>query len=379
MKRSLWAFGVLFLTSIGAALVLASVVDDQTISMPYDSTNLIIYDNDETVDVYTDEYLMALASAGDIELAGMITTSSVAPYNRYVSRERYEKMVDDRLQGVIHARNSGLRNIPDPIRGIKGHLKKPPSGRIENTLPIGSAGSRLIVAEAHKASPEKPLVVVVGGPLTTVADAYLLDNSIADKVIVAYIGASESMSGYNGWADPWAGYIALQRLRLVLCGGGGATKPAWLNYVIMFLQKTPFIQFPYAATPYVPKSWRPFIPFFYDATPYVPKSWIATLPDTPLRQWMIDKKLPFGNLPGNFDADGPAAITVTRGDYVLKVQGVSFDHWTTIGGHETPIFRKDPDSRAVAVKMARKDVATDEWWRALTNPAAYHAQLQSKP
>ena len=39
---------------------------------PYDRTNPVIYDNDNALDVYTDELVMALASAGEIDLRGMI-------------------------------------------------------------------------------------------------------------------------------------------------------------------------------------------------------------------------------------------------------------------------------------------------------------------
>ncbi|HEY5814435.1 MAG TPA: hypothetical protein VIT23_17500, partial [Terrimicrobiaceae bacterium] len=40
--------------------------------MPYDKTNPVIHTNDGNIDVYTLEYLMSLASAGDIQLVGVI-------------------------------------------------------------------------------------------------------------------------------------------------------------------------------------------------------------------------------------------------------------------------------------------------------------------
>lgn len=66
-----------------------------------------------------------------------------------------------------------------------------------------------------------------------------------------------------------------------------------------------------------------FIQFSSDATPYIPKSRLATLPDTPIRQWMLDKDHPFNELPGDMDADGSPAISVMRRDYVLKAKRVS--------------------------------------------------------
>lgn len=304
--------------------------------LPYDDTNPIIYDKDEVVNCYTDDYLMSLASAGDIKLVGIITSSTVQDYNKHVTLQDYERMVTQRREGIRHARNSGFRNIPDPVRGPKAHLVKPASGRIEDTRPTGSPGSRLIMDEARKATVEKPLVVVVGGALTAAADAYLLDNAIADHVIVAWLGGRENdMCDYNGWADAWAAYIVLQKLRLV--------------------------QFP---------AWQ--------AVPRVPKPRLAELPDTELRQWMIEKRHSLwrthdGELqPGRYDGDASPAISVMRQDYVIKTKTVSFSHWAD-NDHELPVFRDDPGGRALVVACACAKVATEEWWRALKNPAAYGA------
>ncbi len=43
--------------------------------IPYSSDNPVIYDNDAHADVYTDELLLALSSAGCIDLRGFITTT----------------------------------------------------------------------------------------------------------------------------------------------------------------------------------------------------------------------------------------------------------------------------------------------------------------
>lgn len=307
----------------------------QTVELPYDNTNPIIYDKDEVINCYMDDYIMALASTGDINLVAMITSSTIQPYNKHVTAQDYERMVVQRAEGVNHARASGLYNIPDPIAGPKRHLEKPPLGRIEDTQPIGAPGSWLIVSEAKKATPEKPLVVVMGGALTVASDAYLLDNSIADKVVVAWSGGTtDGMEDYNGWADAWAACIVLQKLRLV--------------------------QFP-----------------AFQAVPYVPKSRLFELPATELRQWMINKqhthwKTPDGQLqPGSCDADAPPAISVMRRDYVLRAKRVSFSDWKTVDGHEVPVFESNPTGGALVITMASKEVATDEWWRALKNPAAY--------
>jgi hypothetical protein len=131
------------------------------------------FDNDYAND-YVDWYLMALASAGEIRYKGISTSSSVAPYNRHMPAEALDDCVSLRAKIVSIGRASGLRNVPDPVAGTRGHLVKPASGKIEDTKPIDAPGSRQIVREARAATAEKPLVVCVGGPLTAVADAYLL-------------------------------------------------------------------------------------------------------------------------------------------------------------------------------------------------------------
>jgi hypothetical protein len=76
----------------------------------------------------------------------------------------------------------------------------------------------LIVREARRASPRKPLVVIVGGPLCTVASAYLADPTIAERMVVMMT----DIDGYNG-SDPWANFIVATRCKLVNFGAS----PLW--------------------------------------------------------------------------------------------------------------------------------------------------------
>jgi hypothetical protein len=244
----------------------------------------VIYDNDQTRDVYTDEIMMAMASAGRIQLVGMITTRTV----NGIGYDKYDELVAQRKQMVNLARKSGMRHLPDPVKGPRVSLQRPPSGKIEDTRIIGTDGSRLIVREARKASPSNPLIVICGGQLTTVADAYLLDPSIDDKVVVtALLGHENDMGGFNGLQDPWAAYIVLKRLI--------------------------YVQIPERL-----------------ATPQVPKEWLhKALPDTPLKQWMIEKIHPLfpDKLPGAFDYDGQPVLPLLTNDYVTKVKRVAFGGW----------------------------------------------------
>jgi hypothetical protein len=310
----------------------------------YDASCPVIYDNDEVMDTYTDEYAMALASLGEIQLKGMISSSPLWPETRFLNATYYETMVSNRQKVVAAARASGFQHIPDPVRGPNEALRKPESGRIEDTRPIGSQGSRLIVEEARKASKEKPLVIVIGGGLTAEADAYLLDPSIADKVVVAWLAdRRHDMAGYNGWLDGWADYIVLQKLRLV--------------------------QFDTVPVPRVLKS------ELYD------------LPPSPLRDFMYNKVLFSDPLaPAGVDADAPPVIAVRRPEYILRTRAVSFGHWMKtrdprdppVTDHDVPTFRRNvligawyrlfglnDWGRTTIVRQADEKIATEEWWRAV--------------
>lgn len=303
------------------------------VDLPYHSACPVIYDKDEVINCYTDDYVMALAAAGRICLRGMLTSSSLAPYNQWVTEQDYERFLKDRAHSVRLARMSGMKNIPDPVPGPKGPLRKPASGRIEDTASIGSEGSWMLVREARMASAEKPLVVLAGTGLTAAADAWLLDPSIAGTVVVAWIGGTaHDMSDYNGWSDAWAAYIVLQKLRLV--------------------------QFPSG-----------------QACPVVPKSRLLELPDTPLRKWMIEKQHPNGS-PGSIDADAPPAISLTRTDYALRAHRVSFSHWIVVDGHDVPAFRKDKFGNTLVVTAANASLATAEWWGCLKGFSASGASQQ---
>lgn len=312
--------------------------------LPYDNTCPVIHDNDTVIDVYTEEYLMALASTGDIQFVGLITSSSIAPYNRFVPEEDFESdapvqpdklnFVKNRAHGVRLARESGFGNLPEPVMGIKGHLEKPPSGEIDDTQPHDTPGTRLIIETARACTPEKPLVVIMGGPVSVAVDAYLLDPSIADRMVITWLGGSRNgADDYNGACDWWAAYIAACRLNVV--------------------------QFPTG----------------YNA-PRTPRERLTELPDTPFRTWLIAQRHP--NQQAHVrDGDGQPAVCLMRPDAVVAARRMTFDHWGTNGRINVPtepcaFYREDPTGNILVVTEFDQDIATEEWWRAMTNPAAWH-------
>ncbi|MBW3624289.1 MAG: hypothetical protein KY468_12855 [Armatimonadetes bacterium] len=168
--------------------------------------NPMIYDNDWWKDVPDAAYLWSKASMGQADLRGNIVSRDMWGWKEGYTYKLDQGMKDARAL-LEAARKSGLKKIPDPIPGANEALVKPESGKIEETKFTRSPGSDLIVAEAKKASPKRPLLVYAGGPSTTVAAAYLTDPSIADRVIVFQIDGG----AYNG-KDSWSWEIMKQRL-----------------------------------------------------------------------------------------------------------------------------------------------------------------------
>ncbi len=301
----------------------------QRVVLPYDATCPVVYDNDDHRDVYTDEYLYALASAGEIDLRGIITSY---PHDQ----AEYREFVAGRTRIVHLARQSGMDRLPDPIAGTNVRLLRPASGETDDAAPLDSAGGRLIVEAARQASPERPLVVVIGGPLTSAADAYLIDPAIADRVVVsALFGSFDGFHRWNAGLDRWAAQIVVEHLRVVI--------------------------FPEVAN--------------LDFAARVPKARLPELPATPLRDWMIAKHHPSNDLPSECDADGQPAISLVRPDYCRSARRVRLDA-STIGTRAAaadtiPLYADDPDGRALLVTDVDVDVGTQEFFRALCNPVAY--------
>jgi hypothetical protein len=173
-----------------------------------DSTNPVIFDNERWDNGVDNEFIWAKASLGKLDLRGDIVTADLQTGQTSVTAQLAAAREELRLATL-----AGMRGIPDFTAGAEARLVVPPSGRIEDVLPLPSAGSDLIVAEARKATPEKPLLVVAGGPLTTVAQAYLTDPSIASRMVVA------SVFTYNFQSrDSAANYLVAKKCRYVQWG-----------------------------------------------------------------------------------------------------------------------------------------------------------------
>lgn len=185
--------------------------------LPVDERNPLVLVNDGFKDNWQGEYAVLLANGGGPPLVGVVVNAN-SPWPD----------MDENVTGwrglLTAARDSGL-DVPDPSAGViesaSSVLVAPASGKIEDTTPNRSAGAAFILATANELSlPYRPVTIATGGRLTDVADAYLIDPSVADKiVVVSSLGTLSStgalMSNPNGEMDPWADLIVSTRLRYV--------------------------------------------------------------------------------------------------------------------------------------------------------------------
>jgi hypothetical protein len=309
-------------------------------SVGYSSGNPVIYDNDSVSESYFDEYFFALASQGVIDLRGAITTNSW--YEQYECRPGVTNAdVSERAQAIAIARASGMRNIPDVTAGAGMNVQKPSSGVIEDTAPVLSDGAYLIRNQVLAASPALPIVIVAGGQGTSIASAYLLAHrngqgeQFADRVIVAWgIGTPAGGADYNGFVDPWSVHVIFGRLRVVA--------------------------------------------YVYEPSAYVsvPKSELTRIPQEPLRQALIDRGHPNGN-PGDQEIDIMPAIPLTRSDYVqsstsIRVEDGQVECIQMGCGRCITSTRFVPGGNGRTIRVTGNGaVATEEWWRWMTDPASY--------
>ena len=179
-----------------------------------DHHNPVIIDNDGCCDNWAGEFAVLLANTGGLTLEGIVVDASNYWTDQSANATGWNNL-------VAAARASGLEHLPDVTLGASSQLTVPADQKIESTVPLGTKGAHLIVDLSRQlALPEQPLVVVTGAALTDLADAYLMDRSVVDRVtVVASLGSTSSgkalMTGPNGDLDPWADFIVAQRFRYV--------------------------------------------------------------------------------------------------------------------------------------------------------------------
>ena len=288
--------------------------------LPVDERNPIVLTNDGVYDNWQGEYAILLSNNGGSKLAGIVVGTSPNVPDPETNVRGWRDL-------VVAARASGLTDIPDPTASIGAKLARPSSGRIEDTVPNRSEGARLIIELADELSlPYRPLVVVTGGRLTDVADAYLMDRTIAERtVVVSSLGSTTdtgaAMAAPNGEMDPWADVIVTSHFR--------------------------FVQ----------------VSAYYDQLADVPDSRLSELPDNPLGRWIATKQPEVWNLPQA--ADQVAVLAVGVPSFALKVDRVSAAAPVSADATAGPQLSNDPNGPAWLVRRCDSAQAAASFWKGL--------------
>ena len=294
--------------------------------LPVDERNPILLANDGVTDNWQGEYAILLANGGGPKLAGIIVNTS-GPWPD----------LDTNIAGwrglVAAATASGLRNIPDPISSTGPPLVRPASGQIQDTALTRSEGAKAILdASASLSLPYRPLVVVTGGRLTDVADAYLMDPTVTERVVVVSSMGSTTDTGAamgppNGEMDPWADAIVTAHFR--------------------------FVQ----------------VSAYYDQTTDVPTTRLGELPANAFGDWVAAKQPSIFNLDQAADQVGVAAVGISS--FVTAVQKVSAPGLIGAGATAGPDLVADPAGSLLLVTQSKGAEATGRFWQLLTDPNTY--------
>lgn len=298
--------------------------------LPVDERNPMVLVNDNAYENWQGEYAVLLANGGGPKLAGIIVGTGGIWTN-----------IDDNVAGwtalVAAARNSGLQGIPDPIKSVSAPLGRPNTGIIEETQANRSEGANFIVNKSKEVGlAYRPMVVATGGRLTDVADAYLIDPTVTDRVVVvSSLGTLSSTGGVmgppNGEMDPWADTIVTARFRYVQVSA------------------------------------------FYDQLTDVPASRLAELPNNPFGSWIKTKQPGIWNLPVAADQVAVAAVGIPK--FVTAVEQVSVAGPSAVGATSGPDLTAHPAGSPTGslwlVTASAGSAATDRLWGLLLSSTTF--------
>jgi len=284
--------------------------------------NALVICNDGSYDNWQGEYAVLLSHAGGPKLVGIVVNTSTPWPDLSVNIAGWRDL-------VRVARASGME-APDPTPSAAPTLKRPANGDIDATKPNGSDGARrLLELSRQYGSPGRRLVVANGGRLTELADAYLMDNTVKDRIwVISSLGTASSsgasMGAPNGEEDPWADTIVAHRLQ--------------------------FIQ----------------VSSFYDQTVDVPQARIPTLPATDFGARMAMKQPNIYKWP--MAADQVSVVAAAIPTFVVSANNVSAGAPVGANASAGPDLSNDPKGISWVVTSVSGQAVRDRIWSLLVPP-----------
>jgi len=293
--------------------------------LPVDERNPVILTNDGPFDNWLGEYAVLLANEGP-RLAAIVVSASPAWPDLKANFMGWHDLVEA-------ARLSGLKHVPEPTASVNSRLTVPASGKIEDTTPNRSDGARWIVdLSAELSLPYRPVVIVTGGALTDIADAYLMDPRIAERVVVisslgALDAAGAAMGIPNGEMDPWADRIVATRFR--------------------------YIQ----------------VSAYYDQLADVPDSRLANLPNNAFGDWMRAKQPKIYDI--QVASDQVALLSTWLPGFVVAVQNAAATLPQSADSGMAPRLTLDPSGTNQLVTETAGPLASARLWELLLAPSTF--------
>jgi hypothetical protein len=293
--------------------------------LPVDARNPVIIYNDSESDNWIGEYAVLLAHSSGPPLAGIIVTASSYWPDASANTKGWNDL-------WTAAQSSGLSNLPAVTTSMGKPLVRPADGQVLSTAKNDSLGGQLIVTLSKQLSlPWRPLVVLAGTQLTDVADAYLIDQNVVDRVVVVaslgtYTAPNGAMNAPNGELDPWADWIVAQ--------------------VFQYIQ----------------------VSAFYDQTQDVQTSQIPNLPANPLGSEIAAKQ------PNLFTvataSDQVTVLAVGLSGFVQAVQSATVDTTAAFDPTQGPPLIPSANGNVLIVTAIKAPLAPACLWWLLLNPGS---------
>lgn len=169
--------------------------------------NAVIYDNDVYDDVFEDEVMFALASLGLMNLKAQIVTPVLTDGWGFYHEDWPQTGYDAYNMAVESGMN--MKRIPKITIGTEAKSEAEGERKM-------SEGAKLyvdVINREYKKHPNRPVIINIGGQAATLASAYCIDPSIAEKCIVYYT----DMPVYNGHYE-WASKLVGKHFRVINWG-----------------------------------------------------------------------------------------------------------------------------------------------------------------